>query len=83
MAKFLEIDLPAPEIALIEQAHGLAAIKELTTKLKQVNGDCLIRDELSCYDPNTQWHVRHVRNGGIGYGSRVPSCRSKSNKSKT
>jgi hypothetical protein len=70
MAKFLEIDLPAPEIALIEQAHGLVAIKELTTKLNQVNGDRLIRDQLSCYDPNTQWHVRHVRNGGIGYGRR-------------
>jgi hypothetical protein len=73
IAGFIGIDLPASEIALIEQAHSLEAVKELCAKLKKVDEHCLIRDPLSCYHPETQWHVRHVRNGGIGYGRRYLS----------
>jgi hypothetical protein len=73
IAGFIGIDLPASEIALIEQAHSLQAIKELCANLKQLDERELVRDPLSCYHADTQWHVRHVRNGGIGYGRRYLS----------
>ncbi|HEX4809233.1 MAG TPA: sulfotransferase [Bryobacteraceae bacterium] len=70
IARFLDLSVPESEIALIAESHSLQAIKELSANLKQNGQDRLIRDSLSCYDPETQWHVRHVRNGGIGYGHK-------------
>lgn len=68
IARFLELTLPDSAIAQIEDEHSFQAIKELSANLKQVKEDRLIRNSISSYDPETQWHVRHVRNGGIGYG---------------
>lgn len=68
MSDFLGLDLPDSTIALIDDAHSLKAIKELSANLKKDGTKRLLRNYISCYDPETQWHVRHVRNGGIGYG---------------
>lgn len=70
---FLGLDLPDSAIAFINKTHALSAIKELSQKLKESGQDLLVRTSVSCYDPETQWHVRHVRNGGIGYGRRYLS----------
>ncbi|HEX4229830.1 MAG TPA: hypothetical protein VHZ07_14245 [Bryobacteraceae bacterium] len=70
MAKFMGLDLPESAIAVIDQAHSFQAIKQLSGNLKQAGEGRLVRSPISCYDPESQWHVRHVRNGGTGYGRR-------------
>jgi hypothetical protein len=70
MAEHLELNLPDSAISQIEQTHSFRAIKELSANLKQAEGVQLVRNYISCYDQETQWHVRHVRNGGIGYGRK-------------
>jgi hypothetical protein len=70
IAEYLGLDLPDSAIARIDEAHSFRAIKELSANLKQVDGVHLVRNYISCYDQETQWHVRHVRNGGIGYGRK-------------
>jgi Sulfotransferase domain len=70
MAEYLGLDLPESAIGLINEAHSFHAIKELSANLKQAEGVKLVRNYISCYDQETQWHVRHVRNGGIGYGRK-------------
>lgn len=70
MAQFLGLDPPDSAVTLIEEKHSFQAIKELSTNLKRVGEERLVRSPISCYDLETQWHVRHIRNGGIGYGRR-------------
>jgi Sulfotransferase domain len=70
MAQFLGLNLPDSSIARIEEQHSFQVIKELSTNLKRVGEERLVRSSISCYDQETQWHVRHIRNGGIGYGRR-------------
>jgi len=69
----LGLSLPGSAIASIDEAHSLQAIKELSKNLKLLGEDRLVRSPVSCFDPESQWHVRHVRNGGIGYGRRYLS----------
>lgn len=70
MAEYLGLDLPDSAIELINEAHSFRAIKEFSANLKQAEGVQLVRNYISCYDQETQWHVRHVRNGGVGYGRK-------------
>jgi len=70
IAGFLELELPESEIAAIDEAHSFSAIKELSAKLKEDGTKRLISNGMSCLDLDSQWHVRHVRNGGIGYGRK-------------
>ncbi|MGC2661250.1 MAG: sulfotransferase domain-containing protein [Bryobacteraceae bacterium] len=71
IARFLNLQVASSAIAAIDEQHSLTTIKELSGKLATSLGeDRLVKNSVSTYDPETQWHVRHVRNGGIGYGRR-------------
>lgn len=70
IAEFLNLSVPPSAIELVQEAHSLAAIKELSTRPTLLGEDRIERSSASRWDRETQWHVRHVRNGGIGYGRR-------------
>lgn len=70
ITSFLGLDVSDGAIEVIGEAHSLAAIKELSAKPTLLGEDRIERNSASRWDRETQWHVRHVRNGGIGYGRR-------------
>lgn len=70
ISDFLDVSAPSGTIERIAEAHSLAAIKEFSSNLSLLGEDRVQSCSFTRYDRETQWHVRHVRNGGIGYGRR-------------
>jgi hypothetical protein len=73
VAAYLDLTIPAGDLDLVAEEVSFEHVRELGRQVDQLDGSRLIRKDGLVYDQRTQLHANHIRNGAMGFGTRILS----------